>query len=399
MKHSEANEIRYKAFEVMRQLQRVGQIKHSTEEVRLHVDLIMNLHQQLMTSREYSAANKVMNYCRDLNNARDGEIIKLNFTSEEITYIASCLNLYPNSIRPFISEDADINLLLIQSALRTGAHDEGDYRDSKPWGKIAERLAVLQDTDTLMYLLCEMHESIYSEVFGECLGALAKITTLSEVHQQQLSVILTEQFKRYEEDRLVLKEDYLPVILDTAKRLLSTVDFQHVVDKTPLSKIQKQEYVFKLAYVHQAKFDPDRLVAYALNAFDRGNLKDHSKDALSLITLALIEHPERMAEGFKARHSRELIKSQAETLVGNFATVVKYLQHISKKNPHGIAVEPSPEVMSLAISMVIATAHAHGIKGLEGTLEKYCGLEKDQYISLDAYRPYRRASLEKDMNL
>lgn len=399
MKHSESKELYYKALEVFRQLQGAGESKHDFEEVRLSVDLIMNLHQQLLVEREYSSAYKLMNYCRDLVNSNDGATKKLKFSPQEITYIASHFNLFPTSIRPFISEDAELNLLLVESALRTGCHDDGDNRDSRPWAKVAERLGVLQDTDALMLVISEMHESIYSQILSECLIALGKLESLNEHYQNRLATVLIEQFERFEKDQLTLRDEFLPEILDIAKKLLPAEDFQRVIQNTPLSKIQKQDYIFKLAYVHQAHFDRERLISHALKSFDRGHLKDYSKDALSIIALAFIEQPELMHIGLKSRQAEGMPHPRAEALTANYASIVKYLLYIGKKKPHGVDIQPTANVLEMAISLVIETSHAHQIKGLEGLLEKFCGLSKEQYINLDAYRPYRRAALEKDMSL
>lgn len=399
MKHSEAKELYYKALEIFRQLQGVGESKHKFEDVRLSVDLIMNVHQQLLTEREYNSAYKLMNSCRDLVNSNDSATKNLKFSPQEITYIASHFNLFPTSIRPFISEDAELNLLLVESALRTGCHDDGDNRDSRPWAKVAERLGVLHDTDALMLIISEMHNSLYSQMLSECLIALAKLNRIDTNHQHRLATVLREQFERFEMDSLTLRDEFIPQILDIAKQLLSDDDFQHVIRYTPLSKIQKQDYIFKLAYVHQAKFDKERLIEHALKAFDRGHLKDYSKDALSIITLSFIEQPELMYDSLKSRQTENMHHLRAETLLSNYASIVKYLLHISKKNPHGVDIQPTAHVLEMAISLVIEISHTHNIKGLEGLLEKFCGLSKEQYMGLDAYRPYRRSALEKDMNI
>jgi len=392
-------EVYYNALAFFRELRAIGARKHGFSEVRDSVDSIMEHHQKLLNAREYAIAYRLMNYCRDLNGSADGDPIKLNFTPDEVAYICSHLNLFPSSIHPFISEDADLNRILVDCALRTGCHHDGDHRDSRHWAKVSERLGVLQDENSLMHIVNEMHESLYARMLGDCIVATSKLKTLSPENQGCLANVLIEQFKRIENGNFNFHEDHMAPIINTAHKFLSPEVFKTVIDHTPLSKIQKQDYFYKIAIVFAVDFDKDKLIYHALKAYEPGNLKDYSKDSVSIITFAFMKHPEEMYQGLRKKLLNTTTKGNAEKLVGDYATLVKYMLLVQVKKPYGIEIKISDDVLEKAISLIIETTHTHSIKGVEGILGKYCGLKPEQYISLDAYRPYRREALEKDLNL
>ncbi len=392
-------EVYYNALTFFRELRAIGTRRHGFSEVRDSVDSIMDHHQKLLNAREYAIAYRLMNYCRDLNGSVDGDPIKLNFTPDEVAHIGSHLNLFPSSIHPFISEDAELNKILVECALRTGCHDDGDHRDSRHWAKVSERLGVLQDANSLMLIISEMHESLYAKMLGDCIVATSKLKNLSPEHQDGLAHVLIEQFKHFEKGRFNFHEDLIADIINTAHKFLSPDVFKDVIDHTPLSKIQKQDYFYKIAYIFAVDIDKDKLIYHALKAFEPGNLKDYSKDSVSIITFAFMTHPEEMYQGLRRKLLSTTLKSNAEKLVSDYATLVKYMMFIPAKKPYGVEIKISNDVLEKAISLVIETTYTHSIKGVDGILGKYCGLKPEQYISLDAYRPYRREALEKDLSL
>lgn len=403
MKYHESIDIYREANQSVRELSSLLYKKHTHAQVVEAVRKYTDLEQALDNARQFKMVNKVRNYACNLldleqNNSHRSK--KHTITKEDAILIFSNINAYPFNIGSLLDHDSEFNQLLVSSAIKTGVHDDGDHRDAKAWAFVANKLARLGDEDTWMMIIEEMDKAVYSAMLSPCLTTIDSLTTISKKNSALIKDVIEKQIKIMNENRsLAIEPSAIPFILDGSFKLLGKDVTQSIVNDIDLLKIKKKNYAYKLLNEYGIALREESLKSSFESILSKNPTDMAESGAMAIAAITLSEHTEWAISLMDESVENINNLNRASYSINTIKEILKHLNKNNNTEVYGAIINYPKSLIESVTSVLIKAYTLHKVTGMRQSLEKYCGLTLDQYFELDAYRPYRRERLEKDMAL